>query len=302
MTVSLTTSFHQHLHACGMAASTQERYVSCVLRLIAFSGVPAEAVTSAHAYAHLIDQSNRLGLSASWYNVQFAAILRWFEFRQIDLELKGLRPQRRPQRPPRSLRVDQVKAVLEAVRDNRYRLVFSLLYATGMRLGEAIALRVGDIDRDQPLIRIERQKGGDSRHVLLPPTLREALRRYWLSYRPSATFFERRPLTDTRPLHPGSLQEAFRSARDACSLGENTTVHSLRHSFATHTLRAGVDVVTVQRLMGHRSLFSTMRYLTPDMGGTNPVTIDLLARLETAAAAAQPAASPVVTVGGEVRS
>jgi integrase/recombinase XerD len=297
MTDSLVTAFHRHLHACGMAPSTQERYVSSVLRLIAFAGLPAGELTSQHAYDHLIDQSNRLGLSASWYNIQFVAIVRWFEFRQQPLELKGLRPQRRPVRPPRSLHVAQVRDLLAAVRDNRYRLIFSLLYATGMRLGEAIALRVNDISREEPLIRIERQKGGDSRHVLLPPTLRDALRRYWLSYRPSDLFFERRPLTDPRPLHPGTLQEAFRTARTALGLDDTATVHSLRHSFATHSLRAGVDVVTVQRLMGHRSLYSTMRYLTPDLVGSNPITIDLLARLETAAAGVPTAA----TGAGEVR-
>ncbi len=74
MAASLIQSFHRHLHACGMAASTQERYVASVARLIAFAGVPAEAITSQHAYDHLIDQSNRLGLSASWYNIQFVAI------------------------------------------------------------------------------------------------------------------------------------------------------------------------------------------------------------------------------------
>jgi integrase/recombinase XerD len=289
MAASLIQSFHKHLHACGMAPSTQERYVSSILRLIAFAGVPAEAITSQHAYDHLIDQSNRLGLSASWYNIQFVAIVHWFEFREIDLVLKGLKPQRRPLRPPRALRIDQVRTLLVSVRDNRDRLVFSLLYATGMRLGEAIAMRVVDIGRDQPLIRIERQKGGDSRHVLMPPTLRDALRRYWMSYRPADVFFERRPLRDPRPLCPATLQQAFRVARDVCGLDETTTVHSLRHSFATHTLRAGVDVVTVQRLMGHRTLFSTMRYLTPDMGSTNPVTIDLLARLESTTSQSAPA-------------
>jgi len=283
MADSLIQSFHRHLHACGMAPSTQERYVSCILRMIAFAGVPGKGLTSQRAYDHLVDQSNRLGLSASWYNIQFVAIVRWFEFREQSLELKGLRPQRRPLRPPRALRIDQVKTLLAAVRDNRYRLVFSLLYATGMRLGEAIALRVADISRDEPLIRIELQKGGDSRHVLLSPTLRDQLRRYWLSYRPSDHFFERRPLVDTRPLHPSTLQQAFRVARETVHLEETATIHSLRNSFATHSLRAGVDVVTVQRLMGHRTLFSTMRYLTPDMAGINPISIDLLARLEPSA-------------------
>ena len=297
MAASLIESFHHHLHARGMATSTQERYLSCVLRLINFSGVPPEDVTSQHAYDHLIDQSIRLGLSASWYNVQFVSIVRWFEFRGQELDLHGLKPQHRPITPPRALSTNQVRAIFANVRDNRYRLVFSLLYATGMRLGEALALRVNDIDRDQPLIRIDRQKGGNGRQVLLPPTLREALRRYWMTYRPTEIFFERRPLIDRRPFAPAPLQQAFRSAREACQLDDAVTVHSLRHSFATHTLRAGVDVVTVQRLMGHRTLFSTMRYLTPDMGSANPVTIDLLARLEQGAA---PAA--LAGVVAEVRS
>jgi integrase/recombinase XerD len=210
MAASLIESFHHHLHARGMARSTQERYLSCVLRMINFAGVTPEALTSQHAYDHLVDQSTRLGLSASWYNVQFVSIVRWFEFRNQPLELRGLKPQRRPIAPPRALSVDQVRSLLGNVRDNRYRLVFRLLYGTGMRLGEALALRVGDIDRDQPLIRIERQKGGNGRQVLLPPTLRDALRRYWMSYRPTEIFFERRPLVDRRPFVPGVLQHPHR--------------------------------------------------------------------------------------------
>jgi integrase len=89
---------------------------------------------------------------------------------------------------------------------------------------------------------------------------------------------------------------SIRTARSLCGLDDEVTVHSLRHSFATHLLRAGVDVVSVQRLMGHRTLMSTMRYLTPDMGSAHPVSIDLLARLEQGLA---PAA--VVAVGGEVQ-
>jgi integrase/recombinase XerD len=301
MAVTSIESFHRHLHTRGLASSTCERYVACVLRLLTFADVPADSVTSQHAYDHLVDQSTRLGLSASWYNVQFTAVVRWFEFRQQPLELRGLQPQRRAVTIPRAMTTDQIRRLFAAVRDNRYRLIFQLAYSTGMRISELVAVRVPDIDPERPLLHIPQQKGGGERLVLLPPTMRERLREYWKSYRPSDVFFERRPCHDRRGLHPETLRTAFREARDALGLKDDLSVHSLRHSFATHALRAGIDIVTLQRLMGHRAITSTVRYLTPDLFTAAPVTVDLLARLEapsSTAAGPDRAAHAALLAGG----
>jgi integrase len=149
-----------------------------------------------------------------------------------------------------------------------------------MRLSEMLHLRVSDISRDESLIWVEDQKGGGSRQVLLTPGLRQELQDYWRQWRPRGFFFERRPGQDLRPLSVATIRRAFHQARIAAGIAQPGTVHTLRHSFATHLLRAGVDVFTLQRLLGHRSLASTTRYLSPANVATHPASVDLLARLD----------------------
>lgn len=276
---SLIDSFHLHLRARGLRPLTQDRYVYGAQRLHRHAGKPAEAVTGPDGYAFLVHVGGEKGLSSSWYNVLFTAVVCWFEFRSEVIDLKGLRPQRRPLSPPRSLPVADVGRLLGEVRNLRYRLALRVCYATGLRLSEMLHLRVSDISRDEPLIWVEEQKGGGSRQVLLTPRLRAELRAYWQQWRPQGFIFERRPGHDTQPLATTTIRTAFHHARLAAGITQPATVHTLRHSFATHLLRAGVDVFTLQRLLGHRSLASTTRYLTPASVSTHPSQVDLLARL-----------------------
>lgn len=277
---SLLESFHQHLRARGLRPLTQERYLYGAQRLHRHAGKPPEAVTGPDGYAFLVHLGGELGVSASWYNVLFTAVVRWFEFRSEVVDLKGLRPQRRPLSPPRSWSVSDVRLLLNAVENTRYRLALRLCYATGLRLSEMLHLRLSDISRDEPLIWVEDQKGGGSRQVLLLPGLRQELQAYWRQWKPTGCFFERRPGHDRQPMSPATIRRAFHQARIAAGITQPGTPHTLRHSCATHLLRAGVDVFTLQRLLGHRSLASTTRYLSPATLATHPTAVDLLARLD----------------------
>lgn len=281
MSQSALLSFERHLHARGHRPSTVERYTACVARLIAWSGVPAESVTSDHAYRYLVEQGSRLSLSASWFNVIFVSIVRWFEMRGESLALRGLRPQPRHRHPPRWLTMSDTQRLLAAVADRRYRMPLQVVVATGLRVSELTALRVSDLERDSPLLRVACGKGGDGRLVLIPPTLRDRLRDFWRSFHPHEFFFERRP-GDRRPLLPATLNDALRRAQVAAGLSEHVTIHRLRHTFAIHSLRAGMDIVTLQEQMGHRCISSTVRYLTPDLRRSSAEPIDLLARLGVA--------------------
>lgn len=280
MQQSALVLFQRHLQARGHRPSTQERYVGCVNRLITSSGVAAEDVTSEHAYAFLVELANRIRVTASWFNVTFVAIVRWFEMRGVPLNLRGLKPQRRREQPPRWLAADDVRQLLAAVQDRRYRLAFQVVVATGLRVGELCALEVADIDRERPLLRVRCGKGGDGRLVYLPPTLREYFRRYWRTYRPEGVFFQRRPGIDRRPLHPATLNEALARAQVAAGLPERVTTHRLRHTYAIQSLRSGLDIVSLQEQMGHRCIRSTVRYLTPDLRQRESPRVDLLARLD----------------------
>ncbi|HAT11350.1 MAG TPA: hypothetical protein DCS97_12335 [Planctomycetes bacterium] len=280
MSQSVLQSFQRHLHARGLRPSTQEVYVACIARLLAWAPSPSASVSSAEAYTYLVEQGNRLRLTASWYNVIFTAVVRWFEMRGVALDLHGLQPQRRHRQPPRWLTAADVRRLLASVPDRRYRLAFQVVVATGLRVSELTAIRITDIDPEQPLLRIRCGKGGDGRLVILPDLLRERLRAYWRTWRPRDIFFERRPGHDPQELCRKTINEHLRRAETAAGLTEHVTIHRLRHTYAIHSLRAGMDIVTLQQQMGHRCISSTVQYLTPDLRRPPAQPIDLLARLE----------------------
>ncbi len=152
-----------------------------------------------------------------------------------------------------------MRALLEAPRNLRHRTLLAIMYASGLRVSEVARLKVADIDRNRNVIWVRDGKGRKDRQALLPPKLRDLLRHYWRSERPTGWLF---PSNDpSRPISPKAIFLACRkAARDA---GITTAVHphSLRHAFATHLLEAGVDLRTIQTLLGHANLTTTPRYL-----------------------------------------
>jgi site-specific recombinase XerD len=119
-------------------------------------------------------------------------------------------------------------------------------------------LRVDDIDSRRMVIRIRQAKGRKDRYVMLSPRLLELLREYWKAARPNPYLF---PGQDPeKPIHPHTVQQVCRDARQAAGLGKHVTVHTLRHSFATHLLEAGTNIRTIQLLLGHQSLRTTAVY------------------------------------------
>jgi site-specific recombinase XerD len=130
-----------------------------------------------------------------------------------------------------------------------------------------LALRVCDIDSSRLLLWVRRGKGNKDRGVPLSPVLLEALRGHWRQWRPTTWLFPGKSATGQRSL--GALQRVVQRAVRAAGLSKKASLHTLRHSYATHLLEAGVDVVTIQRLLGHRDLQTTARYLhvtVPQLG------------------------------------
>lgn len=273
--------FERHLIAQGKRPGTVDCYVAVVGRFLAATDLPVESVTTDHAYAWLIDLGNRLGRSGSWFNVCFHAVLRWLESRRLSTDLRGLQPQRRLVQPPRWFTADEVARLLAAVDHRTHRLVFQVMVSTGLRISEALAIRVGDLDRERPLLRVPCGKGGDGRIVLVGATLLDWLRLYWRSFRPRGLLFTRRPGIDDEPLCTATLNRSLKVAAQRAGIAGPISSHRLRHTFAVHSLRAGQDIVTLQRLLGHRRLQSTLRYVTPDLQRPG-IVVDLLRDLGVA--------------------
>lgn len=183
---------------------------------------------------------------------------------------------REPQKLPVVLSADEVVRLLEAVPSLKSRTALTTVYATGLRVSEVVRLQIGDIDSQRMVIRVEQGKGGKDRYVMLSPQLLKILRSYWRLTRPPLWLFPGR--SPEHPLDPVVLHAACRSARAAAFLDKPVTVHTLRHTFATHLLENGVDVRVIQVLLGHASLATTARYTqvaTKTIGAT-PSPLDLL--------------------------
>lgn len=196
----------------------------------------------------------------------------WSQFNQIVCALRFLynhvlhQPDMVPFIPfgkkPRSLPVvlspDEVQRLFDAVELPRDLLLLRLAYGCGLRLSELLHLRVADIDGSRLLLWVRHGKGAKDRCVPLSRGLLQELRQHWHRHRPKEWLFAN---PQGKPLGPWSLQRRFGRFRTKAGLTKPATMHTLRHSYATHLLEAGTSILTLQRLLGHSQISSTMRYL-----------------------------------------
>lgn len=167
-----------------------------------------------------------------------------------------------PRKLPVVLSRKEVRAVLSVVRDPMRRMALTTIYGLGLRLGETLRLRAEHIDSDRLMVWVRDGKGTRDRGVVLPRPLLFRLRRYWKEVRtpaPSSHLFVS-PKTG-KPPHSTTLQKTFSAARKDAAITKDASIHTLRHSYATHLLESGVTIPTIQRLLGHRRMQTTMIYM-----------------------------------------
>ncbi|GBE44064.1 MAG TPA: integrase [Rhizobiales bacterium] len=242
----------------NLSPTTQRSYIHAVKKFSAYFGRSPDGLDleDVHAYqVHLVSR----GVAWGTLN-QVVCALRFFYGVTLGQDTV---PERIPYaRQPRTLPVvlspDEVVRFLEAVSSLKCRTALTTAYAAGLRVSEVVALKVGDIDSRRMVIRVEQGKGAKDRYAMLSPQLLGILRAYWKFARPRIWLFPGRD--EERPLHPNALHPACRAARAAAGLDKRVTVHTLRHSFATHLLEQGTDIRIIQALLGHRNLSSTARY------------------------------------------
>jgi site-specific recombinase XerD len=165
---------------------------------------------------------------------------------------------RTPRKLPVILSADEVVRFLEAVSSLKCRAALTTAYAAGLRASEVAGLMIADIDSGRGVIRVRHGKGAKDRDVMLSAQLLVILRTYWRLARPRRYLFPGRD--EDRPINPTTLHAACRSAAKAAGLSKRVTLHTLRHSFATHLLENGADIRIIQALLGHANLSSTARY------------------------------------------
>jgi site-specific recombinase XerD len=163
-------------------------------------------------------------------------------------------------RLPEILSTEELERLFTALSNQKHRALLMTTYAAGLRVSEVVSLKVGDIDSKRMMIRVQQGKGRKDRYTVLSQRLLKELRTYWRVYRPSVwLFFSGKEYI--RPLSISSAQRVYNYAKEKAGIQKGKGIHTLRHCFATHLLEAGVDLRTIQTLMGHCSILTTMVYL-----------------------------------------
>lgn len=247
-----------------LADKTQSHYLRAVRQFSLFLGHSPDRATieDLRRYQlHLVDQ----GISAISLN---AAIIGLKFFFDVTLDHPQLMSKMQLVRIPRTLPVvlsrEEVARLIEAAGNIKYQTALSLAYGTGLRAGEVVALKVGDIDSQRMTLRVERGKGQKDRYAMLSPVLLERLRVWWRVARAQGK------MLDGGWLFPGmdpvdslstrQLNRAIHAAAEAAQIDKRVSMHTLRHSFATHLLEQKVDIRIIQVLLGHKKLDTTALY------------------------------------------
>lgn len=246
----------------GLAARTQTSYVSAIYQMAKYYRRDPAECSSAEIQAYLLHMVKVRHLTYSTMNQ--AACAARFLFETVLGHERGIFqiPMAKvPAIQPELLSREEIARLFAACANPMHRMLLETMYASGLRVFEVCALRVKDIDSavDRMCIRVEHGKGAKTRYTLLSATLLEHLRAYVRGIKSRDWLFCRRG--GVHPVGVETAQFAYRGARSAAGIIKSGGVHSLRHGFATHLLEGGIDLFTIQKLMGHGSIGTTSHYL-----------------------------------------
>ena len=262
----------------GFAARTQESYCAAVVALAKHYHCSPEALNAAQLQRYLLYLITEKRLAYASVNQAvcalrflFGTVLHWPEV-HFDIPMAKV-----PKRLPQILSREEVVRLINAGATLRERALLSATYAAGLRISEVCGLQLADIESapDRMCLKVRQGKGGQDRYTLLSPRLLDTLRQYWCDRRPRQWLFPN--ASGNAPIEICTAHRIYCAARDAAGIAREGGIHTLRHAFATHLIEAGVDLPTVQRLLGHGHIGTTMRYVhlarTRLTGTTSPLEL-----------------------------
>ena len=254
----------QDMRLRKLAPHTQEAYVRSVRRLAGYLRRAPDTATVEELrnfQLHLVDS----GTSPITLNATITGLKFFFE---VTLDRAELMAKMKPVFVPRTLPVvlsrEEVSSLLAATRNLKHQTALSIAYGAGLRASEVISLKIGDIDSTRMTLRIQQGKGGKDRYAMLSPVMLERLRTWWRVARAQGKMLEGGWLfpgmNPVEPLSARQLNRAVQEATLTARIDKRVSLHTLRHSFATHLLEQKVDIRVIQVLLGHKKLETTALY------------------------------------------
>lgn len=253
----------------GLGERTQEAYVRALRMLCEFYHKTPDQISESELQQYFLHRKNRDRWSPNTMRICYCGIRFFFlHVLKRDWHTLDLVRAQSERRLPAVLSLEEVRAILGCVRTSHNRAFLSTVYACGLRLQEAQHLEISDIDSQRKMIHVHRGKGAKDRFVPLPESTLQCLRRHWVTHRHPRLLFpalgrgrNQAAQADT-PMPKASVQGAFRQAKGEAGIQKrDVSVHTLRHSYATHLLEAGVNLRVIQQFLGHAQLETTMVYL-----------------------------------------
>jgi integrase/recombinase XerD len=242
----------------SLSANTQDRYIKGVRKLSRYYKRSPEKISENEVRYFILYLIKESGLAPDTIRVTFYGIK--FLYQKTlgrDWKIFDLIRLPQPKHLPVVLSYEEIRNVLSHIWHPTYRMALTLIYACGLRLSECLNLRIEDIDSDRMVVRVK-GKGNKERYVALTEHVLHLLRQYWRLNRPRPWLFQSKKTG--KPIASNSIQGAFRDARGKANISKDATIHTLRHSYATHLLENGVDVRIIQGALGHKCPGSTVIY------------------------------------------
>lgn len=274
MTTPLRQKMMEDLQLHGLSGRTQALYVLAVQQLAEHYHKSPDQITEAELRAYFLYLLNEKRVAPSTLTVALSGV-KFFYVYTLQRQWTTIQLVRAPREKklPVVLSIDEVRLLLSCVKIVRYQVCLSTIYGCGLRLQEGIHLQVGDIDSQRMVVHVQRGKGSKDRFVPLSVSLLRLLRQHWCTHRHPYWLFPTNynPKDTARenlgPITARSIQSAFTLALKASGIQKPASIHTLRHSWATHLLEAGVNLRVIQAYLGHASSETTTLYthLTPQV-------------------------------------
>ena len=255
---ALRTKMIEEMKLRNFSPRTQQSYLAAMIGLVKHYRRSPDQLTQEEIRAYLLHLEKR-GLSSSSRNVAISG-MKFFYHQMLGWNDKQLfiPPRKRSWQLPEVLGQKEVERLLLAAAKQRDRCLLMTAYATGLRVSELVRLKVNAIDSERMMVRVEQGKGRKDRYTILSLQLLTELRSYWKEHRSPIYLF---PNRKGGPISIDYAQRIYNLAKLKAGIQKGHGIHTLRHCFATHLLEAGVDLRTIQTLLGHNSMASTERYL-----------------------------------------
>ena len=256
---TIRSQFIQQMQLKGYSENSIQSYVDCLIGISKFYTSSPDLLSDQQIRDYLQYCIVEKKLSTSYINQCVSALkILFVQVLKKEWDPISIPRIKREKKLPVVLSKEEVKAVLNEVKNIKHRTILTLIYSAGLRVGEAIKIKVQDIDSSRMQIRIRQAKGSKDRYVVLSPVMLSLLRTYYSLYHPKDFLF---PSQMAEQISDRTVQCFFKDACVKSRLNKKVSVHVLRHSFATHLMEQGVSLPIIQQLLGHKSLRTTSVYL-----------------------------------------